>query len=144
MFRQSLAIALAAIAFSLWGYLWYATVFDDIWELLIGRTTQQLDDLAARRGSIQNFFVIFISVVQASGLWLMLKKTQSRSFTDYMVISVILSTLIALPVMGNTTLFVGTPVALLILDYGHFVLGYAGMALTLFLIARAQITPPQL
>jgi len=38
MRRDLLAIILATIAFSLWGFVWYATVFDDVWQGLIGRS----------------------------------------------------------------------------------------------------------
>ena len=61
--RNVVAIILAAIAFSLWGYIWYATVFDDVWQSLIGNSEQDLIALAAARGQWQNFFVIFISLV---------------------------------------------------------------------------------
>jgi len=51
-----------------------------------------------------------------------------------MGVSLLLSTLVVLPSIGNTTLFVGTPLELLVLDYGHFLFGYAGMALVFFII----------
>ena len=51
-----------------------------------------------------------------------------------MGVSLLLSTLVVLPSIGNATLFVGTPVGLLLLDYGHFLFGYAGIALVFFII----------
>jgi len=138
MLRTALAIILATLAFSLWGFIWYATVFDDVWQSLIFRSEQSLIDMAIARGHWNDVFVIFISLVQALGIWAALKFTRARKFWHYMAVSFGLSSLIVLPALGNATLFAGTPVKLLILDYGHFACGYAGMALVMFLIARPQ------
>jgi len=134
MRRDILAIILASIAFSLWGYIWYATVFDDVWQSLIGRSEQDLINLSRARGPIQNFFVMFISLLQALAIYGVLKWVKASSFWHYMGVSLLLSTLVVLPSIGNTTLFVGTPLELLVLDYGHFLFGYAGMALVFFII----------
>lgn len=135
MGRNLLAIILATIAFSLWGYIWYATVFDDIWQSLIARSETELIDMAVTRGHWQSFFVIFISLVQALGLYAVLRLTRAKTFLHHIGVSVLLSTLIVLPALGNATLFAGTPTQLLLLDYGHFLCGYAGMAFVIFLIA---------
>ena len=134
MFRILLGIFLATIAFSLWGYIWYATVFDDVWQNLIGRSETELIELAVARGGIQNVLVVVISLVQVIGIMLALKWVKAMTFMHYMGLSLLLSTLMILPAIGNTTLFVGTPLNLLLLDYGHFLCGYAGIALVLFLI----------
>jgi len=65
MTRSIIAIVLATLAFSIWGYIWYATVFDDIWQVLIGKSEAELLNLAIVRGHIQSVFVIVISFVQA-------------------------------------------------------------------------------
>jgi len=134
MLRNVLAITLASLAFSLWGYILYATVFDDLWQALIGRSETDLINLAISRGLIQDFWVIAISVVQVLGIWAVLKWVKARTFMHYIGVSLLLATLIVLPSAGNTTLFVGTPLALLLLDYGHFLFGYAGIALVLFIL----------
>ena len=135
MSRIIIAIILASLAFSLWGYVWYATVFDDIWQSLIGRSETELINLAVARGPIQDVFVLLISLPQAIVIYCLLKWTQARTFVQYIGLSVVLSSLIVLPSIGNTTLFVGTPLLLLTLDYGHFLLGYAGIAFVIFLVA---------
>ncbi len=134
MLRKFSAIILATVAFSIWGYIWYATVFDDVWQSLIGRSEAELVELAVARGGIQDVFVIVISLIQVLGIMLALKWAKARTFMQYMALSALLSTLIVLPALGNTTLFVGTPLGLLLLDYGHFLCGYAGIALVLFII----------
>ena len=143
MLRTILAIVLATLAFSLWGYIWYATVFDDVWQSLIGRSEAELITMAETRGSIQDVFVVLISLVQAAGIFFALKFMRAKTFWHYMGVSVLLSTLLVLPALGNTTLFVGTPLNLLLLDYGHFLLGYAGMALVFFIIDPPSKKAPE-
>ena len=134
MFRSIIAIILATLAFSLWGYIWYATVFDDVWQALIGKSETELLNLAIARGHTQSVFVIVISFVQALAIFAVLRWVKAKTFMQYMGVSLLLSTLVVLPSIGNATLFVGTPVGLLLLDYGHFLFGYAGIALVFFII----------
>ena len=135
MFRILLAIVLATIAFTMWGYVWYATVFDDIWQVLIGRTEAELIELANVRGRFQFLFTVLISLIQVVGIYLILKFTRASSFFKSMGVCALVSTLIVLPALGNTTLFAGTPLLLLALDYGHFLFGYFGIALVIYIVA---------
>ena len=134
MTRSIIAIVLATLAFSIWGYIWYATVFDDVWQALIGKSETELLNLAIARGHAQSVFVIVISFVQALAIFAVLRWVKAKTFMQYMGVSLLLSTLVVLPSIGNATLFVGTPVGLLLLDYGHFLFGYAGIALVFFII----------
>ena len=134
MTRSIIAIVLATLAFSIWGYIWYATVFDDVWQALIGKSETELLNLAIARGHTQSVFVIVISFVQALAIFAVLRWVKAKTFMQYMGVSLLLSTLVVLPSIGNATLFVGTPVGLLLLDYGHFLFGYAGIALVFFII----------
>ena len=134
MTRSIIAIVLATLAFSLWGYIWYATVFDDVWQALIGKSETELLNLAIARGHTQSVFVIVISFVQALAIFAVLRWVKAKTFMQYIGVSLLLSTLVVLPSIGNATLFVGTPVGLLLLDYGHFLFGYAGIALVFFII----------
>ena len=143
MIRIILALILATIAFSIWGYVWYATVFDDVWQSLIGRSETALIEMAEQRGGIQDVFVVLISLVQAAGIFFALKFMRAKTFWHYMGVSVLLSTLLVLPALGNTTLFVGTPLNLLLLDYGHFLFGYAGMAFVFFIIDPPSKKAPE-
>ena len=92
--------------------------------------------MAIARGQWQNFFTVFISLLQALGLYISLRLAKVKTFWQYIGVSILLTTLIVLPALGNATLFAGTPTQLLILDYGHFLCGYAGMAFIMFLIGR--------
>lgn len=132
--RLGLAIGLATLAFSFWGYLWYATFFDDVWQELIGQSEKGLIDVAAARGGLQTFFTYFISLVQALGLWWLVHLSGKKSFLGYQLVAGICSLMIATPVLGNGVLFANSPLWLWVIDFVHFILGYAGMALTLWLV----------
>ena len=143
MTRNILAIILATLAFTLWGYIWYATVFDDVWQSLISRSETELIEMAVARGRIQDVFTVLISLVQVLGIYAALKWAGARTFIHYIVLSLLLSTLVVMPALGNATLFAGTPVGLLVLDYGHFVFGYAGIALVFFLLKPPTKKAPE-
>lgn len=130
----ALALILASFAFTNWGFIWYATVFDDVWQSLIGRSEEELVILAEQRGFLQTFNTYFISLVQACGLLIMCKMTRIKAFHEYQLIAVVLSVLIATPVLGNAVLFAGQSTPLWVLDFMHFILGYAGMALIFWMV----------
>ena len=143
MGRNLLAIVLATLAFTLWGYIWYATVFDDVWQSLISRSETELIEMAVARGRIQDVFTVVISLVQVLGIYAALKWVKARTFIHYIGVSLLLSTLVVMPALGNATLFAGTPLGLLVLDYGHFVFGYAGIALVFFLLKPPTKKAPE-
>ena len=143
MTRNILAIILATLAFTLWGYIWYATVFDDAWQSLISRSETELIEMAVARGRIQDVFTVLISLVQVLGIYAALKWVKARTFIHYIGLSLLLSTLVVMPALGNATLFAGTPLGLLVLDYGHFVFGYAGIALVFFLLKSPTKKAPE-
>lgn len=135
----TIAVILATLAFSLWGFVWYATVFDDVWQSLIARSEQELIDMAIARGHWNDVLVLAVSFGQALGVLLALQLSRARSFLQYMCVAAGLASLIVLPALGNATIFAGTPALLLLLDYGHFLCGYAGMALVFFILVRQHI-----
>ena len=132
--RVFLAISLATIAFTLWGYIWYATIFDDVWQSLIERTEEDLILMAEARGGAQTLFTYIISAFQAFGLFLLFHIGRAKSFWDYQIIAGVVSIMIAMPVLGNAVLFEGSSSALWALDFVHFILGYAGIATVFFII----------
>lgn len=133
--RLLLAIGLATVAFTLWGYFWYATLLDDIWQMLINKSEADLIALAVERGPIQNILTFLISLTQVIGVYIALRWSKASSFLEYIATSLLLSVFIILPAIGNATLFTGTPSMLLLLDFAHFCLGYAGIAFVFYLIS---------
>ena len=132
-FRILIAIALATIAFTLWGFVWYATVFDDLWQSLITQGEDELIRLAEQRGFVQSIGKYTVSLFQAIGLYILIRLTGVKHLFGYLAIACVCSVLMAAPVLGNAVVFAGQSTALWGLDIGHFILGYAGMALTFWI-----------
>ena len=142
MRRDILAICLATVAFTLWGFFWYATLLDDIWQDLINTSEADLITLASIRGAIQNILTILISLIQVVGVFIALRWSKATTFLGHIVVSLVLSVFIVLPAIGNATLFAGTPLLLLLLDFGHFCIGYSGIVFVFYLIAPKR--PPKI
>ena len=122
-------LCVASWAFTQWGYIWYATVFDDIWQQLIGRTEEDLIVLAEKRGVMQTILTYVISLVQVLGLYIVQTASKARTFLQYQSRALVISLFIAGPVLGNEVLFAGSSEKLWILDSLHFMFGYAGISL---------------
>ena len=132
--RIFLAITLATIAFTQWGFIWYATIFDDVWQQLIERSEEELIVMAESRGYIQTVFTYLISAVQVFGLFLLLRIARAKTFWEHQIIAAIVSIMIAVPVLGNAVLFEGASETLWVLDFIHFILGYAGIAAVFYIV----------
>lgn len=129
----ALALILATVAFTKWGYFWYAMLLDDIWQVLIGRTEEELIALAERRGFLQTFNVWFISFVQACGLLALIRMARAKTLICYLLVALICGALLVIPALGNAVLFAGQSSPLWALDSVHFLCGYLGMALVFWL-----------
>jgi hypothetical protein len=130
----ALALILATIAFTKWGYFWYAVLLDDVWQDLIGRTEVELIALAEARGFLQSFNSLFISFVQACGLLALIRMTKATGLFHYLAVALICGALLVIPALGNAVLFAGQSSPLWGLDSVHFLCGYLGMALVFWLV----------
>jgi len=126
--NTALMLLLATWAFSFWGYIWYATLFDDLWQSLIGKTEGELILLAEKRGVSQSILTYVISFIQVLGLYILQSASTSKTFIDFQVRALVVSLFIAIPVLGNEVLFAGSSEKLWIFDSLHFIFGYAGIA----------------
>ena len=132
--RICLAVALSTFAFTQWGYVWYAVIFDDTWQSLIGRTEGELILMASARGVIQIVFTYLISAVQVIGLLILITMARAKSFWEYQFVAVIVGVLFAVPILGNVVLFGGASKGLWVLDVIHFIFGYVGIAIVLYVV----------
>ena len=126
--NTALMLVLATWAFTFWGYVWYATIFDDLWQSLIGQTEGELILLAEKRGLSQSILTYAISFVQALGLYILQTASASKTFIDFQIRAFVVSLFIASPVLGNEVLFTGSSEKLWIFDSLHFIFGYAGIS----------------
>lgn len=139
---------MATILFTQWGYFWYAMLLDDVWQSLIGKTELELIQLAEQRGPIQSFYTYGISLVQVLGLSFLMPKLNAKSFWDYQVLGLAISTFLVIPALGNAVLFAGQSFQLWLMDSMHFWLGYALIAFILKLgsldiVSLASYSRPQ-
>ena len=81
--------------------------------------------------------------MQVIGVFIALRWSKAATFIGHISVSLVLSVFIVLPALGNATLFAGTPLELLILDFIHFCLGYAGIAFVFFLILPKSKSSPK-
>jgi hypothetical protein len=132
--RICLAVALSTFAFTQWGYVWYAVIFDDTWQSLIGRTEGELILMASARGVMQTVFTYLISAVQVIGLLILITMARAKSFWEYQFVAVIVGVLFAVPILGNVVLFGGASKGLWALDVIHFICGYVGIAIVLYVV----------
>jgi len=126
-------VGLATLAFTCWGYIWYATIFDDIWQDLIGQSENALIVMAETRGASQTIMTYVISLIQVLGLYFVQRLTKAKTFIDYQTRGLIVSLFFVVPALGNAVLFAGSSEKLWVLDSLHFILGYAGIMLVFWL-----------
>ena len=126
-------LILATLAFTAWGFIWYATLFDDLWQQMISQTENDLILLAQERGIYQSIMTYLISFIQVLGLHILQKASKSKTFIQFQVKALVVSAFICCPTLGNEVLFAGSSPKLWIFDCLHFILGYAGIA-TIFWI----------
>ena len=136
--RILLAIVFATIAFTIWGFIWYATIFDDLWQSLITRSEDELVLLAEQRGFIQTIGKYAISLIQVVGIYTLIRLTRAQRLLEYLSIALICSLFIAIPALGNAVLFADQSDQLWWLDSGHFMLGYCGIALTFWIFLEIK------
>lgn len=131
--RTVFMVGLATLAFTCWGYIWYATIFDDIWQDLIGQSENALIVMAETRGASQTIMTYVISLIQVLGLYFVQRLTKAKTFIDYQTRGLIVSLFLVVPALGNAVLFAGSSEKLWVLDSLHFILGYAGIMLVFWL-----------
>ena len=149
-FRSLVGIVTATVLFSQWGYFWYAMLLDDLWQMLIGKTELELIALAEQRGLIQSFNTYFISLVQALGLYLVIKISRVKKLQEYLTLLCLIPLLFIIPALGNAVLFAGQSFELWILDSVHFFAGYLLMGGVFWVsleapefLARRRLNPVQ-
>jgi len=129
----ALMLLLACWAFTFWGFIWYATVFDDLWQYLIGQTEEDLILLAQSRGVSQTILTYIISLIQVVGLYILQTASRSKTFMEYQARGLLVSLFIIGPALGNEVLFAGSSEKLWLFDWLHFIFGYAGISLVFWL-----------
>lgn len=110
-------------AFFIVGALWYGVLFSKVWQRAAGLSNTQLR--TSNMGVIFALAFLFEMLI-AMVLWHLLARTDPPSFV-VMMISVGFALGVMIPAIGINYLFLRKPLALFLIDAGHFLFGMAAM-----------------
>lgn len=112
-----------AAAFFMVGTLWYGLIFAKPWQRAAGLTNTQLQ--SANMGVIFALTFAFEMLI-AMVLWHLLARTDPPSFV-VMMMAVGFAVGVMIPAIGINYLYLRKPLALFLIDAGHFLVGMAAM-----------------
>lgn len=110
-------------AFFMVGALWYGVIFAVPWQRAAGLSNTQL-----REGNMGVIFALafLFEMLIAMVLWHLLARTDPKPFV-VMMMSVGFALGVMIPAIGINYLFLRKPLALFLIDAGHFLVGMAAM-----------------
>ena len=110
-------------AFFTVGALWYGVIFAVPWQRAAGLSNTQL-----REGNMGVIFALafLFEMLIAMVLWHLLARTDPKPFV-VMMMSVGFALGVMIPAIGINYLFLRKPLALFLIDAGHFLVGMAAM-----------------
>ena len=129
-----LGIFAAAIVFYIWGFLFFAVFFDSQWMTLNGITEAAATARLKSFGPLFHLYGFAIPLAQAFGLAFIFNQTGSNKLGDCVKLSVIITTLIVLPILFMSWLYNGRDLGAIWLDFGYLLIGFilAAAALSIF------------
>jgi len=110
-------------AFFIVGALWYGVIFARPWQRAAGLTNRQLQ--AGNMGLIFGLAFLFEMLI-AMVLWHLLARTDPKPFV-VMMMAVGFALGVMIPAIGVNYLFLRKPLALFLIDAGHFLVGMSAM-----------------
>lgn len=112
-----------AAAFFAVGMLWYGVLFSKPWQRAAGLSNSQL-----REGNMALIFALTFAfeMLIAMVLWHLLARTDPRPFV-VMMMAVGFAVGVMIPAIGINYLHLRKPLALFLIDAGHFLIGMAAM-----------------
>ncbi|MCX9147794.1 DUF1761 domain-containing protein [Erythrobacter sp. WG] len=110
-------------AFFIVGALWYGVIFAKPWQRAAGLTNRQLQ--AGNMGLIFGLAFLFEMLI-AMVLWHLLARTDPKPFV-VMMMAMGFALGVMIPAIGVNYLFLRKPLALFLIDAGHFLVGMAAM-----------------
>lgn len=112
-----------AAAFFAVGALWYGLLFSKPWQRAAGLSNTQL-----REGNMAVIFGLTLAfeLLIALVLWHLLEKTDPKPFV-VMMMAVGFAGGVMIPAIGINYLYLRKPLALFLIDAGHFLFGMAAM-----------------
>ena len=118
-----LAIFCAALAFFMVGALWYGVLFSKIWQKAAGLSEEQLTSANMPLiFGLTFLFEMLIALVLAHQFAM-----TGASDRAIMMIAIGFGAAVMTPAIGINYLYLRKPLALFLLDAGHFIVGMAAM-----------------
>ncbi|WP_370178874.1 DUF1761 domain-containing protein [Alteriqipengyuania sp.] len=118
-----LAIFCAALAFFVVGALWYGVLFSKIWQKAAGLSEEQLKSAnMALIFGLTFLFEMLIALVLAHQFAM-----TGASDRAIIMIAIGFGAAVMTPAIGINYLYLRKPLALFLLDAGHFIVGMAAM-----------------
>lgn len=117
-----LAIFLAAIAFYMLGWLWYGSLFMEQWMKLTG---------VHGDGGMKPLTMVLgfaICLLPAFGIAMVINWARAHKLYSCIKIGIGLALLIVLPTLLSGNIYQAEPIALLIIDASHTIIGFGLMA----------------
>lgn len=111
------------VAFFIVGALWYGVIFAKPWQRAAGLTNTQL-----QAGNMAVIFALtfLFEMLIAMVLWHLLARTDPPSFV-VMMMALGFALGVMIPAVGINYLYLRKPLALFLIDAGHFLVGMAAM-----------------
>jgi hypothetical protein len=105
------------------GALWYGLIFAKLWQRAAGLTNRQL-----QAGNMALIFALAFAfeMLIAMVLWHLLARTDPPQFV-VMMMALGFALGVMIPAIGINYLFLRKPLALFLIDAGHFLVGMAAM-----------------
>ena len=127
-----LAVVLGAVAFFAVGAVWYTALFGKAWQRATGLSDEQLKS-GANMGLIFALCFLFELLISLT-VWHSVARG-AASDRGVMMMAVGFGAAIMTPAIGISYLFLRKPLALFLIDAGHFIAGMAAMGgvFTLFI-----------
>lgn len=110
-------------AFFLVGALWYGVLFGTPWQRAAGLSNTQL-----RQGNMAVIFALTFAfeMLIAMVLWHLIARTDPKPFV-VMMMAIGFAVGVMIPSIGINYLYLRKPLALFVIDAGHFLVGMAAM-----------------
>lgn len=119
-----LGIFAATIVFYSLGMLWYGPIFGESWMALSGITKEIAGARMEAMGPMFFVWGLLITIAQVVGLSYVLQQSGASVLGTCAKIGLILAVLFALPFAGYASLYGNMPVKLMMIDFGHLLVGW--------------------
>lgn len=133
-----IAVILATFVFFAIGFVWYGFLFEAQWLAAEGITQAEAEARMADTGMGQwLFFALLITFAQAIGVLMVLHLAGAKRLAASLKTAFWLVITVVAPVLAYACVYSGYSLSGYMIDFGHMLLGYLGMA-TVYSVFRSK------